>query len=570
MSHFIEIVEKLEQYGNDSPQDYARYLRKHIYASGSKQFDYVCGQVWSGSMSNNALTQGEQADLTMMIVHGAGPATSEKGVVHDRHGTVATGHVITGLSCGGFNRDTELTMSEWYIGTSSNMDNLFFVTISGDMGQTALMYYSHSSSAHRLFGPGGQWNNATCPTVYTVSLPDSELSDAEVKGDMDGAILGTIMPMIKSRNWKISRIFREYYQTSGITVGDMTFSAANRVETFGELMSDVELLAQSEAFAQGYYEFHESLYNGKKLPGLLARFPDAIEKFYKDYVPCTTVLKSKYTIDYFVGLVKKMENEKNLGVVEMTQAIVGVSPYFKSDHLVIMLDVDSNGREYTDHFGWFVLRELVTHGFAPRDQRRELGVIEAGGDVVAIGHVLAGIHASTDSKARLYGATVAGSLALGTVKRNEANSGTSNMMGATGAWYRTMCPYKYRLKRTIKSGQHTTRAELLGAIDGFVLGRHMADWLSTNPSLKLSTVLERYYGTSFNSVSSQVRFDQLKTHMAKAKLVTETTKVCEQMLWFDSFCKAAAVSAVNEFYKTMLPTKGMYRYISPFSLVASI
>ena len=220
--------------------------------------------------------KGEQADLTMMIEHGSGPATSEKGVVVDRYGSVATGHVITGLSCGGFNRYTELTMSEWYIGTSSNLDNLFFVTISGDMGQTALMYYSHSSSAHRLFGPGGQWNNATCPTVYTLSLPDSELSDAEVNGDMDGAILGTIMPMIKSRNWKISRIFREYYQKSGITVGDMTFSAANRMETFGELMSDVELLAQSEAFAQVYYEFHDSFYNGKKLPGLLERFPDAV------------------------------------------------------------------------------------------------------------------------------------------------------------------------------------------------------------------------------------------------------------------------------------------------------
>ena len=81
---------------------------------------------------------------------------------------------------------------------------------------------------------------------------------------------------------------------------------------------------------------------------------------------------------------------------------------------------------------WYVLRELVTHGFAARDQQRELGVIEGGGDVVAIGQVLAGIHVSTDSKARLYGATVAGSLALATVKWNEAKAGTSNMMRATG------------------------------------------------------------------------------------------------------------------------------------------
>ena len=519
-------------------------------------------------MSDKALTQAERADLTMMIQHGHNkPGTIELGVVRtDRHGTVATGHVITGISCGGFNRDTEMTISETALGTSSHLDNLLFVTISGDIGQTALMHYSHSSSTHRLFGPGGQWNNNTCPTAFMVSPPESELSDPEVNGDMDGAILGTIMPMIRSRNWKISRIFREYYQNSGIVVGGRTFSAANRVDTFGELMSDVELLAQSEAFAGVYYAFHKGLYNGWKLPALLTRFPEAIETFYKDYVPCTTVLKSKYTIDYFVGLVKKMENEKSLTVVDMTRAIVGVSEYFKSSpHLGIMLDVDSNGREYTDHFGWYILRELVTHGFAPKDQRRELGVIEAGGDVVAIGHVLAGIHASTGSKARLYGATVAGSLALAAVNRNAAKTGTSTLMGAIGVWDRTMCPFKYRLKKTIKPGQHTTRAELLGNIDGFVLGRHMADWLSADPRLKLSTVLERYYGTQFNSVSSQVRFDQLKTHMDKAKLVTETTKACEEIQkaktsWYesvqDSFCKAAAMSAVNEFYKTMLPAKG--------------
>ena len=642
MSRLIDIIEQIEtNVTNTIPfvpltaKDYVRYLRKFIHPDDYTKFswkwygsipylkpsltkkvywDQVCGQFSALPMPEDALTSDERDDLAKMIIHGNNKTTGmETGVVlTERSGTVAAGHVITGISCGGFNRDTQLSFAEWKRDTSSHLDNLFFVTISGDMGQTSLLFYSHNSSTHRLFGPSGQWDDLSCPKMYSLNPPVSELTEAEVNGDMDGVILGTLIPMIKDRHWKLSRIFRDYYQNGGIQVGNRWFSAANRAETFGELVSDVELEAQSKAFAQAYYPSHKNDYNNISLPSLLPWVHEAVQKFYAEHVPCTHALKTKYTIKYFIEIVKELENEKGLGVVDMTRTIAGVSEYFKSSHLRIMLDVRS-GPEYTDHFAWYLLREMVTHGFSPSEPARELGVIEAGGDVVAIGHVLAGIHAGTDRNTHiaqksnyykadtLYGATVAGSLAQAVVNKHTARTKTSDTMGGTGTWDRSRCPPKYLLKKSMKSGQHTTlaellksmksgqhkarvellksiklgqhttRAELLGDIDGFVLGERVSVWLQRDPTLKLSEVLERYYGTGINDVSKDVRFDQFQVlSHGKDKVIEQTRLVCKdiqrkaaefcQKFFFhdNSFCKECAEKAVNKFYKSVLQTSGKY------------
>ena len=403
MNRLIDMIEQIEtSVRNTIPfvpltaKDYVRYLRKFIHPDDYTKlslkwygripnpklsktqkvyWDYVCGQFSGLSMPDDALTNDERDDLAKMIKHGNNKtADRETGVVlTKRSGTVAAGHVITGISCGGFNRDTQLSFAGWMRDTSSHLDNLFFVTISGDMGQTSLLFYSHNRSTHKLFGPSGQWDDLSCPKVYSLNPPVSELTEAEINGDMDGVILGTLIPMIKDRHWKLSRIFRDYYQNGGIQVGNRWFSAANRAETFGELISDVELEAQSKAFAQAYYPSQDKnkTYNGMSLPSLLPWVHEAVQRFYADYVPCTHALKTKYTIKYFTAIVKELENEKGLGVVDMTRAIAGMSEYFKSSHLRIMLDVRS-GPEYTDHFSWYVLREMVTHGISPSEQRREL------------------------------------------------------------------------------------------------------------------------------------------------------------------------------------------------------
>ena len=61
-------------------------------------------------------------------------------------------------------------------------------------------------------------------------------------GDIDGVILGTIIPMIKKK--PLSQILYEYYQGSGVDAGGRIFKAADRNATFGELLPDHELEAQ--------------------------------------------------------------------------------------------------------------------------------------------------------------------------------------------------------------------------------------------------------------------------------------------------------------------------------------
>ena len=612
MDRFIEMVELLERRVSDkSAKAVAADLRIFSFDDSHPSelsMDQVCGQLFTFFNSSKYLNKEEGKELKQMI------SREEKGqagiVLASGDTYLAMGQVVAGISCGGFERDTELNIAAWKNGmSSSHLDNLLFTTISGDIGRTVLSAYPKSQN--NSFGE--------LPNVDFRFLKASVLhmTSALVYGDMDGVILGTIMPMIRNRTWTLSRIFREYYLNDGISVGGRVFKASNRAELFGEIVSDVELELQSTAAAKVYHTVTRSspkiapvkcigdilhflrdrivdnfflginiyykLYN--ELDNYFARqklhqfVSSMVYKFYKTYIPCTEVLNSKYTLRYFVDLVKELERETGLGVVNMTQAIVGVSEYFKSSYMKAMLDVHDH--EYTSHFAWYVLHELVAHGFSHSDRRRELGVIEAGEDVVAIGHVLAGIHAGTDPKTHLaqrvgfydadtlFGATVAGSLAKAAAVRHAAKVKSPDMVGAVGVWDNSVCPPKYRLKRSIKLGQHATRAELLGDIDGFVLGQRLPGWLNKDKQLKLSDVLEGYYGTN-DSINSQQRFNQFEQNTTREEMIKQTTLACEDFQrvdsrWYQmfifvktSFCKDAADQVVKKFYRNLLHSSSTY------------
>lgn len=563
MSHFIQIVESLENHGLlTSSERVADYLRKLAYDSW--YWALACGISTTGTVWSTGLKDADIAFLKTMIGHEYDVSTGiEKGVVLTPHGTLALGHVVAGISCGGFNRDTYMAIPQIYGSTSSHLDNLFFTTVAGDIGQTALQYYSDPLK-YILFGPAGHWNSQTDPTVYTTSSKDSEMTEAEIVGDMDGVILGTVMPRI--RNLKLSHVLRQYYQEGGIKVDGRVYSATNRAQMFGEILSETELEAQALAFAEVYHKKYNERYGDASRAALLRHIPLAVKTFYKTFVPCTNTLKTKYTMDYFVGLLEELEIETSLGVVDMTKAIVGVSDYFQTSYFSTMLNVNNGGRRYTDNFALFVLREMVTHGFAPSDRRREVGVIEASGDVLAIGHVLAGIHAGTDTSGRPYGATVSGSLAQAAANRNAANSKTADIVGATGSWDHSSCPPKYRLNNSIKTRLHTTRAQLLGDIDGFVLGKALSGWLKTDPRLTLSKALKRYYFADSQPISSKTRFANFKTlSIDKSNVIKQTERACHDIqraataiyqMTEDTFCKAAAKRSVDTFFELILLSSG--------------
>ena len=556
---FIKLVEKIEKEALfTSTPGVAAYLRLRGY-SGPKWI-VACGTL-GGTVYITGLNDKEIKILEIMMGHKYNATTGmETGVALTRDGTVALGHVIAGIDCGGFNRDTYLSSIEWYGSTKYNLDSLFFATLSGDIAQTTLAYNSFNTEYY-LFGPVGLWDNPSCPDIYrhkTNSLKN-KMTDAEVLGDIDGFILGTVIPMIKNKNWKLSQIFSEYYKTDGIKVGGRVFSSANRAVTIGELVSDAELTAQSYALAQAYYKWYSDSYGDASIADLLKEIPSAVQTFYEKYIPCEDVLKNKYTILNFVKLVKELEKETKFGIKDMTRAI-----------LLTASDDEDGSHKYTDGFVWYVMRYMMLHSFPEHDRQRELGVVDAAGDTVAIGRVLAGIDAGSKlfyTLGTLHSVTVAGSLALAANRRKFSTETPIDIMGATGAWNRSSCPPKYILGEEIEPKQHTTRAELLGGIDGFVLGVHVSK--SLEPHLKLSTLLEGYYGgggVGYKSVSSKHRLNQFKNGFANGDtLVNRMWKCCQCFR-----CKLSAKEVVETFYKTIFPSVGKHSWSDKLQFVVIV
>ena len=247
MGTFIELVGKIERHNSSTTTGMvAAYLRELAYK----------GYFWEKSCGKpdeftTGLNNVETKLLESMVGHHSNSSTGlEVGVILTQKETVAIGHVMAGIDCGGFNRDTHVQSDEEE-GVKEDMDNMFQSTISGDIGETTLLHYAYPTK-FVLLGPSGKWDSASCPKVYTLnSKPSSELTDAELLGDIDGVILGTIIPMIKKK--PLSQILYEYYQGSGVDADGRIFKAADRNANFGELLPDHELEAQSMIFSDLYY-----------------------------------------------------------------------------------------------------------------------------------------------------------------------------------------------------------------------------------------------------------------------------------------------------------------------------
>ena len=601
MTNFICLIKKIEEKNPLlSTERLSSYIRGLVY--GDVSWWASCGTYFT-----NLETHLESSDIHLlkaMLVHKTNSSTGiEAGVLLAKDGTVAVAHVITGIDCGGFHRDTQLTTAA-IAGLTSDIDNLFQTTISGDLGQTTLKHYAYEDE-YPLLGPSGKWDSTVCPRVYTLHpKAASELTDAEILGDMDGAILGTIIPSMKDK--PLSEILHEYYEGSGIHTGGRVFKAADNAATFGELIPNHELEAQSVSFASAYYNFRNAwyitkhltddeyvwirylgrykrilipyyvtkawyisgtIYNGTSKSKLIKKIPSAVQSFFDKLYPssCPAVLKRKYTISYFIDLVKQLETETSFGIRDMTLAILKASDYgfsFYFIHIMRLRHISSYA--YTNSFASYVMREMVTHCFATNDKKRELGVVTAGGETVSIESVLAGVAVGAAINKKhsgemtgvelevLHHMTLIGSLAAVANRRESARRNLMEIIGTAGYWDTSKCPPEYRYKKITRVGQHATRAKLVGAIDGFVLGTLLPSWLSADKHLKLSFILECYYGSGYKSISSKDRLEQFNTLIVSKTHLFELIKsACRTY-----YCKQTAQDIANMFYKTMTESTG--------------
>jgi hypothetical protein len=168
-----------------------------------------------------------------------------------------------------------------------------------------------------------------------------------------------------------------------------------------------------------------------------------------------------------------------------------------------------------------VLTKMVAHRY---DGSRELGVVRTpAGETIAIGHVINGICAglSRDKQVslaqwspgankkvdNLYGATISRDLAEALLAKK--NDPSLSYFGPGGSWDSSKCPSRYT--RSSGGNLKASNAELLGDVDGFLLGYYLPQWVRRG--VRLGQLFRMYYSTGIcydMSVASCKRSNKLK------------------------------------------------------------
>ena len=147
---------------------------------------------------------------------------------------------------------------------------------------------------------------------------------------------------------------------------------------------------------------------------------------------------------------------------------------------------------------------MVKHRF---EGQREYGVIRApNNDTIAIGHVIYGICAGAARNTRqslvawdkdaedpvdnLFSATISGTLTrTGLEAKNDPSRA---YFGPGGSWNSSsLCPARYLKSAAIKS--NASDAQILGDVDGFLLGYKLKEWISKG--VRLGQLLRMYYSS---------------------------------------------------------------------------
>ncbi|XP_012252675.2 uncharacterized protein LOC105684120 isoform X1 [Athalia rosae] len=110
--------------------------------------------------------------------------------------------------------------------------------------------------------------------------------------------------------------------------------------------------------------------------------------------------------------------------------------------------------------------------------------------------------------------------------------GSAMALGATGFWNSTMQPRTFYL--TDHNGHlEATRAEIIGGIDGLIIGKNLEAWIDGFHSLRLSQVLDMYYshdGIAFDKNMKACQRAANFPHVAPRTTLTEQAHAVSQIL----------------------------------------
>ncbi|XP_048579018.1 uncharacterized protein LOC5510794 [Nematostella vectensis] len=244
-----------------------------------------------------------------------------------------------------------------------------------------------------------------------------------------------------------------------------------------------------------------------------------------------------FALDHFIEVVEKIEQKlpqkslkdiansiRKLGYDDkLWQTLIGTAESLPSDAL----------SESEKQF----LEKAVMHGVT--DKYENGVVLKSAGEAIAIGHVINGICAGLDRKTsvslkdweptasdtvdNLYAATIARDLGISILFKK--NGGSTSYFGPGGSWEPSEeCPNKFR-KPAAAEFTKATNAQLLGDMDGFILGSKVAEWSSKG--VRLGQLLRMYYSTGAcydTTFASCNRYDKFSKLVNQDVLLTQVIR----------------------------------------------
>lgn len=180
----------------------------------------------------------------------------ENGVISTTWGAVAGGTLITGIAAGLQSETVQVrdilssTRGQYRSGRQEQgwtVDNRWAATIAGDLAEVALLQGPQPPLG---VGAPGTFNSTTLPRWYFLTQRERhEMTDAEIRGGMDGLILAMNIQNWRSRvpNIRLSQLLDMYYSQRGVLSTD--FRACNRNGLFTGVAPVATMVAQANAFA---------------------------------------------------------------------------------------------------------------------------------------------------------------------------------------------------------------------------------------------------------------------------------------------------------------------------------
>lgn len=107
-------------------------------------------------------------------------------------------------------------------------DHVLAVTLASLQGSAILSQISMGLDEKLIFGAAGTWQNSTCCTYYALDGVESKSklefssrgSLAQIRGALDGYVIGNYLKNVAVKPTKLSTILKSYYSRPHITSGD--------------------------------------------------------------------------------------------------------------------------------------------------------------------------------------------------------------------------------------------------------------------------------------------------------------------------------------------------------------